>query len=70
VTDHAFTAEERRAIYRVINELTRWGGGEHRYDGVPARAAGPRDAIEVVPIRDFAAAPPPAEGHARFAARA
>jgi hypothetical protein len=48
------------------DELTRWGGGEHRYDGVPARAAGPRDAIEVVPIRDFAAAPPPAEGHARF----
>jgi len=48
------------------DELTHWGPGEYRYDGVPAGAAGPRDAIEVVPTRDFAAAPRQAERHARF----
>ncbi|WP_239163598.1 hypothetical protein [Paractinoplanes rishiriensis] len=35
-------------------ELSRWTGREHSSDGVPASAAGPWDALESVPIRDFA----------------
>lgn len=48
------------------DELARWTSRRFRHDGVPARAAGPADAIEVLPIRDFLALPPPAEHRVRF----
>lgn len=35
-------------------ELARWTGHGVRHDGVPMWAAGPWDALEAVPIRDFA----------------
>ncbi|MEU4424787.1 nitroreductase family protein [Actinoplanes sp. NPDC024001] len=35
-------------------ELRRWSGGKVRHDGVPTWAAGPWDALQAVPIRDFA----------------
>lgn len=35
------------------HELARWTGHDLRHDGVPAAAAGPWDALETVPIRDF-----------------
>ncbi|GAB2584183.1 NAD(P)H nitroreductase [Paractinoplanes abujensis] len=41
----------RRPGYR--DELARWTGGSVRNDGVPLRAAGPWDALEYVPMRDF-----------------
>jgi nitroreductase family protein len=34
-------------------ELSRWTGDMVRYDGVPARAVGPGDALESMPVRDF-----------------
>jgi len=46
------------------HELARWTGHDLRYDGVPAAAAGPWDALETVPIRDFtelSSAPRPSE---------
>jgi nitroreductase len=36
------------------DELARWTGRVHSSDGVPASAAGPWDALETVPIREFA----------------
>jgi nitroreductase len=51
----AWTAERRlrgRPGYR--EELGRWAGGGVRRDGVPAWAAGARDALGMVPFRDFA----------------
>jgi nitroreductase len=37
-------------------ELARWaGGGPGRADGVPVSAIGPWDALETIPVRDFAA---------------
>ncbi|MDI6098735.1 hypothetical protein QLQ12_08995 [Actinoplanes sp. NEAU-A12] len=41
----------RRPGYR--DELARWTGDRVRNDGVPSRAAGPWDALESVPTRDF-----------------
>ncbi|HET6479973.1 MAG TPA: nitroreductase family protein [Actinoplanes sp.] len=41
----------RRPGYR--DELARWTGDSVRNDGVPLRAAGPWDALESVPMRDF-----------------
>ncbi len=41
-----------RPGYRA--ELARWSGRGVRHDGVPIWAAGPWDALEAVPIRDFA----------------
>jgi len=35
-------------------ELARWAGAGVRYDGVPSWAAGPWDALETIPVRDFA----------------
>ncbi|GGN50695.1 Acg family FMN-binding oxidoreductase [Actinoplanes campanulatus] len=39
-------------------ELDRYTDSRLRHDGVPVWAAGPCDALEVVPVRDFAAASP------------
>jgi nitroreductase len=44
----------RRPGYR--DELARWTVGRVRNDGVPLRAAGPWDALESVPMRDFSEA--------------
>ena len=41
-----------RPGYRA--ELARWTGSGQRHDGVPGWAVGPWDALETVPIRDFA----------------
>ncbi|GID91582.1 hypothetical protein Adi01nite_09940 [Amorphoplanes digitatis] len=41
-----------RPGYRA--ELARWSGGGVRHDGVPIWAVGPWDALEAVPMRDFA----------------
>lgn len=41
----------RRPGYR--DELARWTGDQPRNDGVPPGAAGPWDALESVPMRDF-----------------
>lgn len=35
-------------------EIGRWSGRDVRHDGVPVWAAGPWDALEVMPVRDFA----------------
>jgi hypothetical protein len=50
----AFEAGRRlgdRPGYRA--ELDRWTGRTVRHDGVPVWAAGPWDALEAVPVRDF-----------------
>ncbi|MFI1991475.1 Acg family FMN-binding oxidoreductase [Actinoplanes sp. NPDC020271] len=39
-------------------EIGRWTGLGVRHDGVPAWAAGPWDALEIMPVRDFAAGVP------------
>jgi nitroreductase len=39
-------------------ELARWTGGRDRRDGVPTWASGPWDALEGIPVRDFAALVP------------
>ncbi|MEU4236774.1 nitroreductase family protein [Actinoplanes sp. NPDC026619] len=39
-------------------ELARWTGDAVRYDGVPAQVAGPWDALESMPVRDFGATLP------------
>jgi hypothetical protein len=36
------------------HEMLRWSGRSVRHDGVPTWAAGPWDALQAVPIRDFA----------------
>ncbi|MEU4688940.1 nitroreductase family protein [Actinoplanes sp. NPDC023714] len=38
-------------------EIARWTGRDVRHDGVPEWAAGPWDALEVMPVRDFAGLP-------------
>ncbi|MBB2947558.1 nitroreductase [Actinoplanes lutulentus] len=38
-------------------EIARWTGRNARHDGVPEWAAGPWDALEVMPVRDFVASP-------------
>jgi hypothetical protein len=54
----ARTADQRlRELPGYRDELTRWTGGGGRLDGVPPSSAGPRDALESVPIRDFAERP-------------
>ncbi|MEU7906129.1 Acg family FMN-binding oxidoreductase [Actinoplanes sp. NPDC049118] len=45
-----------RPGYRA--ELARWSGTGVRHDGVPMWAVGPWDALEAVPIRDFAESVP------------
>ncbi|MEU4564615.1 nitroreductase family protein [Actinoplanes sp. NPDC023936] len=35
-------------------EIARWTGRNARHDGVPEWAAGPWDALEIMPVRDFA----------------
>jgi Nitroreductase family len=40
------------------DELARWTGRPIRHDGVPAWAVGPWDALEGIPVRDFAAFEP------------
>ena len=48
------------------DELTRWTGGGLRPDGVPGWAVGPWDALETVPIRDFAETSPAARPSEKF----
>ncbi|MFC7530119.1 Acg family FMN-binding oxidoreductase [Actinoplanes sp. GCM10030250] len=48
---HADQRLRRRPGYR--DEFARWTGDRVRNDGVPPRAAGPWDALESVPVRDF-----------------
>ncbi|MEU8240885.1 nitroreductase family protein [Actinoplanes missouriensis] len=42
-------------------EIARWTGRNARHDGVPEWAAGPWDALEVMPVRDFAGSGGPRE---------
>lgn len=48
------------------DEVTRWTGGGLRPDGVPGWAVGPWDALEYVPIRDFAELSPLPRPSAEF----
>jgi nitroreductase len=48
------------------DELAHWTHDGNRHDGVPAHAAGPWDALEVVPIRDFAELSPMPRPSERF----
>jgi nitroreductase len=48
-----------RARPHYAEEIGRWTGRGMRHDGVPVWAAGPWDALEVMPIRELAGVPAP-----------
>lgn len=54
ILDMAHSADRvLRAKLGYRHELARWTVQDLRHDGVPATAAGPWDALETVPVRDF-----------------
>jgi hypothetical protein len=56
ILELARTADHRlRDRSGYLDELSRWTGRPGRHDGVPSWATGPWDALEGIPVRDFAA---------------
>jgi nitroreductase len=61
------TADRRlRARPGYREELSRWIGEPGRRDGVPPAAAGPWDALESIPVRDFVPYAPRSRRHVPF----